>query len=531
MDVQPQTYNASFYVLANAPRYKSNGTTFTVSIRSNLTGEVWAKTVLPTVKVDTVEYMQLAAPIINTATAPNANNSFAITMDAEQVRGQTFYFSLVSLFPETFKNRPNGLRKDLAEAYADMRPKFLRFPGGNNLEGMSRFTRWKWRDTVGPLRDRPGRQGNWNYYNTDGLGLVEYLQWAEDMGAQVILGLYAGYSLDVFGLQGTSVPEEGMGEVLQEALDELEYCMGDAEMTPMGKLRASHGHPEPFNIRFVEIGNEDWFSDTYPYRWEYMSKGLKAAYPNLTIISSTFNENAGYKIKLEPGQVWDTHHYEQPHYFLDNFNFYDNWQVTTNNTGVGVFLGEFSVFEVDTPSGSVNWSDTAGPTHVFYPRLLSAIAESVYALGGERNPGTVWFSSYAPSLQNLNWFNWTPNMITFTAKHSETVRSASYWWQWLFARYRGDETLKVVNTKGDFKPLYWAASIGNGDKEVYVKAGSAVPCYRNRWSSPPLFASNACALHRGILTCFLYRRLLTRETPLFLSQSPWTCHSRPSMAP
>ena len=468
MDVRPQTYNVSFYVLANTARYKSKSTTFTASIRSNLTGEVWASTKIPDVKVDTTDYVQVSARIVNTVKAPNSNNSFTITMDAKEVAGHTFYFDLVSLFPETYKNRPNGLRKDLAEAYADMKPKFLRFPGGNNMEGVSKFRRWKWWETIGPLKDRPGRQGNWDYYNTDGLGLLEYLHWAEDMGLEVVLGIYAGYSLDIYGLQGASYPLERMGEVAQEALDELEYCMGD-KSTRYGALRAQHGHPEPFRIRFVEIGNEDWFSDTYPYRWAIMHKEITAKYPNVTIISSTFDENDGYKISLPPGTYWDSHNYQQPQFFLENFDYFDNWQEATNNTGVGVFLGEFSVFEEDSLSGHVDWSNTRGPNHMFNPRLLSALAEGVYALGAERNPNTVRLASYAPSLQNLNWYNWTPNMIGFTANHDQTVLSASYWQQWLFSRYRGTHTLPVKNRKGDFNPLWWASSIDHETKVVYVK--------------------------------------------------------------
>jgi alpha-L-arabinofuranosidase len=468
MDVRPQIYSSSFYVLANTARYKSESTNFTVSIRSNLTGEVWASADIPGVKVPTVDYVQLSVDINNKIKAPNSNNSFAITMDAKAVAGHTFYFSLVSLFPETYKNRSNGLRKDLAGAYADMKPKFLRFPGGNNMEGVSKFRRWKWWETVGPLKDRPGRQGNWGYFNTDGLGLLEYLEWTEDMDLEPVLALYSGYSLDIYGLQGTSYPPERMNEVLQEALDELEYCMGNTS-TRYGALRAKHGHPEPFRINFVEVGNEDWFSTTYPYRWKAMYEGLKISYPNLTIISSTFNENANYTIQLPPGTYWDTHHYEQPHYFTDNFDFYDNWQATTNNSGVGVLLGEFSVFEENSPSGSVNWSNTRGSNHMFDPRLLSAISEGVYALGAERNPNTVRLSSYAPSLQNLNWYNWTPNMIGFTANQDETVLSASYWQQWLFSRYRGTHTLPIANSKGDFDPLWWASSIDENADVVYVK--------------------------------------------------------------
>lgn len=470
MDVRPQTYNASFFVLKNAPRDNGNTTTFHLSIRSNLTGETWASTTVPPFNISTLDYTQVNASIINTATAPNSNNTFAITMDAKEVAGETLYFDLISLFPETFKNRPNGLRKDIAEAFYDMKPRFLRFPGGNNIEGYSVAKRWKWWQTIGPLQDRPGRPGDWNYFNTDGLGLLEYLEWTEDMEIEPVLAVYSGFSLDVWGQSGTSFPPNRMQEIVQEALDELEYAMGDVS-TKYGAMRAAHGHPAPFNIKFVEIGNEDWFSTTYPYRWSAMYNGLKAVYPNITYISTAFNEYASlYNISIPAGAWWDTHHYEEPSYFLENFNFYDNWQSSTNNTDVGVLLGEYSVYQVDTPSGVVNYSNPAD-IHVSFPRMLSAIAEGVYALGGERNPGTVKMSSYAPSLMNRNWYNWTPDMISFTANHNETVLSVSYWQQWLFAHYRGTQSLPVTNSVGDFNPLFWASEIDATTGAVYLKVG------------------------------------------------------------
>jgi alpha-L-arabinofuranosidase len=142
-------------------------------LRSN-SGRVWAH---DEIEVRTGgDYTQHEATIQNSATAPNAENGFDLVFDTANLSGHTFYFGLVSLFGETFKGRRNGLRKDIAEAFYDMRPKFLRFPGGNNLEGISHDTRWKWFETIGPLRDRPGRPGNWKYYNTDGLGLLEYLE-------------------------------------------------------------------------------------------------------------------------------------------------------------------------------------------------------------------------------------------------------------------------------------------------------------------------------------------------------------------
>ncbi|GFZ49473.1 hypothetical protein JCM24511_07593 [Saitozyma sp. JCM 24511] len=456
MDITPQTYNASWYVYAKQSTYGTgNTTTFTASLRSNLTNQTWATSTVGPIGLDTFEYMQLNASIYNNVTAPNGNNSFALTMDASEVAGQTFYFALFSLFPETFKARENGLRKDLAQSLYDLNPKFLRCPGGNNLEGESTQTRWKWWEQIGPLKDRPGRVGDWGYYNTGGLGLVEFMHWCEDMEVEPVLAVYSGYSLD-----GTSWPQDHMDQVLQEALEELEYLMGD-ESTNWGKKRVEHGFPEPFQINWVEIGNEDWFSNTYPRRFKYMYDGLKKAYPNITYISTAYDENPQTVIDIPAGAMWDTHHYVEPSYFVENFNFYDNWLSSTNLTDVQVFIGEYSVFEHDTPSGVLNFSDPQG-IHI------PAIGEGVYLLGAERNPNTVRLSSYAPSLQNRDWFNWTPDLISFQAEHNRTVRSVSYWQEWMFGNLRGSQTLEVID-QGGLNPLFWGATIEQDTGSVYLK--------------------------------------------------------------
>lgn len=223
------------------------------------------------------------------------------------------------------------------------------------------------------------------------------------MDIEPLLDVYSGFSLDIFDQNGPSYPEDRMGEIVQEALDELEYCMGDPNETYWGSVRAANGHPEPFIINFVEIGNEDWFSETYPYRWPIMYEGLKARYPNITYISSAYNENPNWRIDLPEGTIWDTHHYEEPSYFVRNFDFYDNWQERENLTDVGIFVGEYSVLQIDTPAGDVVFNQPyPEDLHVNYPRLLSALAEAVYAIGLERNPNVARFGAYAPSLQNLN---------------------------------------------------------------------------------------------------------------------------------
>lgn len=469
IDVRPQTYNASFFMLANGARYNKTLTGINLSLRSNLTDDVWAKTTIPVdpTTVPTFDYEQYHASIVNKVKAPNSNNTFAITFKADEVRGETFYFGLISLFPETYNNRPNGLRKDLAEGIKGLNARFLRFPGGNNIEGYSISQRWKWNETIGPLRYRKGRVGDWNYVNTNGLGLLEYLEWTEDLGLESVLAVYAGFSLDIYGQEGTSFPEDRMDEIVQDILDELEYIMGNTS-THYGALRASHGHNEPFDIKYIEIGNEDWFSQTYPYRFPIIYNALKEAYPNITLISTAYNENNNYTIALPPGSVWDTHHYENPTFFLESFDFFDNWQASTGNKDVQVFIGEYSVFQLDTPSGVINFSDPSD-VHIFYPELISAIGEGVYLLGAERNPNTVIMSSYAPSLQNLNWYNWTPNLVQFTANLDQTIFSVSYYLQSLFARYRGTQTLVVKGRKGGLNPLWWVATIDEESGAVYFK--------------------------------------------------------------
>lgn len=310
-DVRPQTYNVSFYVLGNWPRNLGNKTTFTVSFRSNTTDEVFAQSTISDVDVPYIDFLQLNTTLTPERAAQDSNNKFVISMNGEEVDGFTFYFNLVSVFPETYKGYQNGLRNDIASAFADIKPRFLRFPGGNNLEGYSPAQRWNWRKNIGPLAERRGRVGDWTYYNTDGLGLLEYLEWTEAMNITAVLAVYAGFSLDVWGQNGASYPPNRMNEILQDALDEIEYAMGD-ESTTYGALRCQHGHPEPFKVTHIEIGNEDWFSSTYPYRFEALYNGLKAKYPDLIYISSAFNENDQYTIDLPAGSMWDFHQYQEP---------------------------------------------------------------------------------------------------------------------------------------------------------------------------------------------------------------------------
>lgn len=241
MDVQVQPYNGSFWVKGS---YSGSYMASLVSDITNVTYgcvEIAAK---PS-SSDWVEYIYTLTPA---TAAPNSNNSLVITFDKSGVSGDSLDFQLISLFPPTYNDRPNGNRKDLMEALAGLNPSFLRMPGGNNIEGNSPPYYWKWNETIGPLQDRPGRPGTWNYQNTDGLGLVEYLWWCQDLGMEPVLAVWAGYYLD-----GTVIPEDVLGPYVQEALEELEFLMGDASTT-YGALRISLGYSEPFSINYVEVG-------------------------------------------------------------------------------------------------------------------------------------------------------------------------------------------------------------------------------------------------------------------------------------
>jgi alpha-N-arabinofuranosidase len=215
--------------------------------------------------------------------APTAKARFLLTVQ----NPGTVWFGFVSLFPPTWGNQPNGFRKDLMQMLVDMHPKFLRFPGGNYLEGDTIATRFDWKKTIGPEVDRNGHQGPWGYRSTDGMGLLEFLRWCEDMKAEPVLAVYAGYSLKHQHVK----PGPDLEPFVQDALDEIEYVSG-AITTKWGAQRARDGHPEPVPLRYVEIGNEDWFdrSGSYDKRFTQFYTAIKAKYPQIQCISTIGND-------------------------------------------------------------------------------------------------------------------------------------------------------------------------------------------------------------------------------------------------
>ncbi|CAG8686525.1 11338_t:CDS:10, partial [Acaulospora colombiana] len=421
INVEPQVYDASFYTKG-----------FKVS-SSNPS-----------------KWTQVSTKLVPTRPAPDTHNVFAVTFDAKKVAGKSVFFNLISLFPPTHNNRKNGLRPELMKALGDMKGSFLRFPGGNNLEGNHIQERWKWNETIGPLIDRPGRPGAWGYANTDGLGLLEYCLWAEDLGLELILGVYSGLSLS-----GTDiVPENQLAPFIQEALDEIEYVRGDAT-TKYGKLRAQHGHPRPFKLKFVEVGNEDWLSnglESYnQYRLKAYNDAIKAKYPDITIIASTEQATA-----RSEGMWIDTHLYLRPDGFYRRFNWFDNW-----DRRYPVFVGEYAAVQpndpVDRTKEDAEW--TSGAPRFAFPSLIAAVGEAVFTIGMERNADLVKLIAYAPVMQNVDSWQWVPDLISFNANPKDTVRSYSYFMQQLFSLNRGTKVLPVT--------IFWVASI-NENTGAYV---------------------------------------------------------------
>ena len=328
----------------------------------------------------------------------------------------------VTLFAPSYKNRKNGLRVDLMEMMAEMRPKFVRFPGGNYLEGNNFANRFDWKRTIGNPDERPGHQSPWGYRSTDGLGLLEFCQWAEDTGGEPVVGVFAGYVLGGDHLDGDYIKP-----FIQDALDEIEYIMGDAS-TKWGAVRARDGHPEPFPLHYVEIGNEDFFdrSGSYPNRFKMFYEAIKARYPQLQIISTV-----GYdalKSKAIPNPVVDV---IDEHYYRNAFDMYRNaFQYDRyDRKGPKIFCGEWATRE-GSPTTNMN----------------AALGDAAWMTCMERNSDICIMSCYAPLFVNVEpgGMQWTSDLIGYDVLNS--YGSPSYWAQVMFSKYLGDRIVPVEAT-------------------------------------------------------------------------------------
>jgi alpha-L-arabinofuranosidase len=424
------TYNASFYA-------KGSGVTgpLTVGIESVDGSVVYAQTQVSAITADWAQY---SVTLTTGSVAATEDARFVITVGSPG----TLWLNQVSLFMPTYHNRPNGNRVDLMKKMADLKPGFLRLPGGNYLEGNTIDQRFEWKNTVGPIQQRPGHESPWGYRSDDGLGLLEYLEWCEDLNMQPLLAVYAGYSLN-----GTHVNSgQDLQPYVQDALDEIQYLIGGTS-TNWGAKRAADGHPAPFPLTYVEIGNEDFFdrSGSYDGRFAQFYDEIKAAYPDLQVIATA-------AVQSRRPDILDEHFYETPRAFEKDVHHYDSY----SRTGPKIFVGEYAARE-GRPS----------------PDLNAALGDAAWLTGLERNADLVILESYAPMFTNINpgASQWPTNLIGYDALKS--YGSPSYYAKQMFNQHRGDVVLPTTLNVAGGSEFYESATRDNQTGTIYLKTVNA----------------------------------------------------------
>ena len=377
-----------------------------------------------------------------TATQTEAKAQLKITFEGNG----TIDLDMISLFPEdTWKNRKNGMRKDIVQLLYDMKPGFLRFPGGCIVEGRTLAQRYQWKKTVGDVEQRETLINRWNtefahkpapdYFQTFGLGFFEYFQLSEDLGAQPLPILSCGMACQFN--TGELVPMEELDPYVQDALDLIEFANGGLD-TPWGKVRSDMGHPKPFNLKFIGVGNEQWGPD-YIARYKVFEKAIKSKYPKMTIVSGSgpfpegdYFEYGMQELKKLNAEIVDEHYYKSPQWFRENATRYDNY----DRKGPKVFAGEYAAQSVAiaSPDNRNNWE--------------CAFSEAAFMTGLERNAEVVNLTSYAPLMAHEEAWQWTPDLLWFN--NLEAYGSANYYVQKLFATNRGTDLIAITK---DGKPV------------------------------------------------------------------------------
>ena len=349
----------------------------------------------------------------------------------------SYHFDMVSLFPQhTFKGRKNGLRADLAQALADLHPRFVRFPGGCVAHGDGIDNIYDWKGSIGPLEARKPLRNLWGYHQTRGLGYFEYFQFCEDIGAEPVPVLAAGvpcqnsgtcshHSEDEIECKGQQkgIPLEKMPAYIQDVLDLIEYANGDARRTEWGRKRAEAGHPEPFNLKYIGIGNEDLITKVFEERFTMIYKAVREKYPEVTVIGTVgpFYEGTdyeeGWKLADRLGvPMVDEHYYVAPGWFIHNQDYYDRY----DRSKPKVYLGEYAAHLPERPSN-----------------LETALSEALYLTAVERNADVVTMTSYAPLLAKEGYTQWRPDLIYFN--NEEVKPTVGYYTQQMYGLNAGNE--------------------------------------------------------------------------------------------
>lgn len=419
------TYNLGFYARA-ATGFSGE---ITVSLESSNGATTYAQNVVGGL---TTSWQHFALALVPSATDPAARLVLRISKNG------SVYLDFVSLFPaQTFNNRTNGLRPDLANMLVNLKPSFMRFPGGSWVDGTSLADAYHWKLTIGDPANRTPRNNVWGYMVDNGLGYHEYLQMCEDIGAAPLLCVNCGMA------GSEAVPTNKLGPWVQEALDAIEYANGYTN-TYWGAQRAANGHPAPFNLQYIEIGNENRGS-AYNSNYAVFYDAIKSNYPAMHIIADSF----GTIPTSAPVEMLDEHYYNSASWFAQNSTKYDSY----SRSGPKIFVGEYAV------------AYTIGPG--FAATLNNALGEAAWMTGLERNADIVEMACYAPLFANWNNQDWSPDLIYFNG--TQVYGTPSYYVQQMFSLNRGNVVLPTTITVSG-NPLYVSSSLVQSSGQIIIKA-------------------------------------------------------------
>jgi alpha-L-arabinofuranosidase len=412
-----------------------------------------------------------------------------------QATGKTA-LDMISLFPQkTFKGRKNGLRADLAQTIADLKPRFVRFPGGCVAHGDALETIYRWKNTVGALESRKPQRNLWFYHQTVGLGYYEYFQFCEDIGAEPLPVVAAGVPCQnsahhghrLAGQQG-GIPMDKMDDYVQDILDLIEWANGD-KSTVWGRKRAEAGHPAPFNLKYIGVGNEDLITGVFEERFTMIYNAIKAKHPEITVIGTVgpFFEGADYREGWDFATrlgvpVVDEHYYQSPAWFIYNQDFYDRYDRSKSK----VYLGEYAAHLPGRPNN-----------------LETALAEALYLTAVERNGDVVSMTSYAPLLAKEGNTQWNPDLIYFN--NTEVKPTVGYYVQKLYGENAGDEYLPSavsLNNMQDAVKKRIACSVVRDNKsgDVIVKLVNMLPVSVKANVELPLPENQTVTASKTVLT-------------------------------
>ena len=380
----------------------------------------------------------------------------------------TIDLDMISLFPsDTWKNRPGGMRADMIQMLADMKPGFVRFPGGCIVEGFDLTQRYQWKKTIGPVEERPLSINRWNfempkrqapdYFQSFGVGFFEYFQLAEDIGAEPLPIINCGMACQFNSAEVVELNE--LDPYIQDALDLIEFANG-APDTKWGKVRAGLGHPAPFHLKMMGVGNENW-GPQYIERLKLFTQAIKSKYPDFKIVNSSGTDPNGERfdylntrLRDMNADIIDEHYYRRPEWFFANARRYDQYP----RNGAKIFCGEYAAQSDKTTSitNTNNW--------------LTALSEAAFMTGLERNAGVVNMASYAPLFAHVDGWQWTPDLIWVNNLHA--YGTADYYVQQLYSKNKGSQVVPIT-LKNDVvagqDSLYASACIDTATKELILK--------------------------------------------------------------